>query len=217
MLLTFLFQDGQIGCFPGTLRECRTQLLERGRVPRHQLEEIILACRELDGAIGSNDKSASVLKHGRTVSGFEDVLAHIRLRCGAEITRDGKIVCNRVVLGVGHHGTRQRIAELSRGIVLVDDATRQVAILVIRTGFVLVACGAVEDIKSAGAASTDEACVIGTVGKGDVGRADGAVSDGLAGIVWRWGWNSAPVVLRLDGQRRKRMRPGTAATRRENS
>src|SRR2546428_174819 len=181
-------QDCQTGCFPRTLRECSTQILERCRVPRHQLEEVILPCLELDGAIGSNDKPARVLKHWRTMCGFEDVLTHVRLRCSAEIAGDGKHVGDRVVLSVRHHSTRQRIAELSRGIGLVDDAARQVAILVIRAGFLLVACGAVEDIEGAGAASTDEAGVIGTVSKGDVSPAAGAVSDSFTGIVRRWWW-----------------------------
>ena len=188
MLLTPMGQDGQTNGFLRTLRECRTELLEHGCVARHQLEEVILTCLELDGAIGSNHKPARVLKHRGTMSGFEDVLAYIRLRCGAEIAGDRKIVCDRVVLGVGDHGTRQRIAELPRRIVLVDDATRQVAILIIRTGFVLVTCGAVEDIEGAGAVSTDNASIIGTVGKSDVGLAACAVSDVLAGIVRRWRW-----------------------------
>jgi hypothetical protein len=181
-------QDGQTGFFHRTLRERSTQILERRRVPCHQLEEVILTCLELDGAIGSNDKPARVLKHRRTVCGFEDVLTHVRLRCGAEIAGDGKHVGDRVVLGVGHHSIRKWIAELSRGIVLVDDATRQVAILVIRAGFLLVAGGAVEDIEGARAASTDEAGVIEAVSKGDVSPAAGAVSDGFAGIVRRWRW-----------------------------
>src|SRR6266536_5671293 len=102
MLLTSsVCQDGQTGYFPGTLRERSTQLLEDGRVPRHQLEEVILACRELDGAIGSYDKPACVLKHGRTLCGFEDVFAHVRLRRGVEISGDGQHVGDGVVLGVG--------------------------------------------------------------------------------------------------------------------
>ena len=183
-------QDVQIGCFPRTLRERSAELLDRGSVPIDKIvKEILRTCPELDSSIGGGNEYASVQIHGRTVCGFDDLLTCERLGRAAEIARDGKHVGDIVMLGVGHHGTRQLIAELSRRIVLMDDAACQVAILVIVALGTLVEGGTVEDIEGADAASTDDAGIQWTVGKSSVTLADRAVSDGLAGFERRWRWS----------------------------
>src|SRR5437588_2966863 len=172
-----------------TLRECSAEWLDHGRVPIDKIvKEILRSCPELDSPIGGKDGPACVEQDGRTVCGFEDDLAHVRLARCAEITGDSKDVADRVVLGVGHHGTRQRIAELSEGIVLVDDEARQIAILVIVADGKLFECAAVEDIEGVGAASTDDASVHWAVGKGALALADRHVFSRPAGFERRWRW-----------------------------
>src|SRR6266581_9124966 len=158
MLLTSsVCQDGQTGYFPGTLRERSTQLLHHGGVPIHKIvKEILPTCPEFDGAIGGSDEPASVQKHGCTVCGCKDVLAHVRLGHVAKISRNDKNIGNGVDLGVGHDVARLWIAKLSRRIVLMNNAMRQIAILIIVTGFLFVAGATVEDIEGARAASTDD-------------------------------------------------------------
>jgi hypothetical protein len=137
------------------LRECSAEWLDHGRVPIDKIvKEILRTCPELDSSIGGKDSPAHVDEDRRTVCGVKDDLTCVRLRRGAEIAGDGKHSGERGVLRVGRHGTRQRIAELCEGSVLVGDAARQVAILVIGADGNLLECAAVEDIEGAGAAST---------------------------------------------------------------
>src|SRR5438270_1460235 len=114
------------------LRECSAERLDHRRVPIDKIvKEILRTCPELDSSIGGKDGPARVEQDGHTVCGFYDDLAHVRLGRCAEITGDSKDVADRIVLGVGYYLARQRITELSEGIVLVDDEARQMAILVI--------------------------------------------------------------------------------------
>jgi hypothetical protein len=185
---TWQVEEADIVVSP-SLGERSTQLLDHGRVPIDKIvKEILRTCPELDGAIGGSDDPASVQKHWRTVCGFEDDLTCGGLGHAAEIARDSKDMSDRVLLGVGHHSARQRIAELCEGIDIVDDAARQVAILIIEADDMSLEGTAVEDIEGAGAASTDDASVIRPVGNGGVGLADGDVCSRPAAILRRWRW-----------------------------
>ena len=96
---------------------------------------------ELESAIEEvKDSPTNVNIHRRPLCGFDDDLTCRRLGHGAQIAGHRKDIGVDVVLCIGHRRTRQRIAELSEAIVLVDDAADQVAILIIITGFLLVAC-----------------------------------------------------------------------------
>ncbi len=146
------------------LREGGTDVVERCRV---SLEE----SRDEGIATGAGDQlafikvkhlPASIDEYWCSPTGPVDVLASYRLRRRGEVTGDCKYVGDDVVLCVRNRGPRQGIAPLPRGIVLVDDAAGQVAVLVIVADGMLVECTTVEDIEGAGAAATDNAGVIGT-------------------------------------------------------
>ena len=190
MLLTLLCQEGQTGCSPATLRERCTERRKCGGITLNEvIGEGVWAFLEVDdGLIKVRDNPPYLKSHRCTVRGFENDLAGKLCRRTTQVTWDSETVLFVGHLREWHYGTRLRIAELPEGIVVVDGAAYQVAVLIIETGRVLVELVGTEDFKGAPASGTGKASVRQWIGHGASALADRAVSDGLAGFERRWRW-----------------------------
>lgn len=174
----------QTGCSPTTLGEGSTERGKRGGIALHKVVgEGVWACLEVDdGLIKVGDNPAYLKSHWRTMRGFKNDLAGKLRRRTIQVTWDSEHVPFVGNLRVGHNGASLRIAELPKGIIVVDGTAYQVAVLVIETGGMLVELVDIEDFEGAPTSGVGEASVGQRIGYGASSLADRAVSDCFAGF-----------------------------------
>ena len=119
--------------------------------------------------------------------GFEDDLTQCRVGCCVEITGNRQDIGEDHVLDVRQRRTGERIAPLAREPVIVSDAPRQLAGIVVVVDGTRVNVAAIKDMEGARATSTDEVGVDQALPLNcDVTLADCAVADSCAGLERRW-------------------------------